>query len=94
MSDGLSQIVSDNRLLGGEPIIRGTKTPVRAVVELWRLGVPPEEIPGHLPHIALDQVFEALSYYLRNQVEINRYIELNRVPEELVHPLVQQKAAA
>jgi uncharacterized protein (DUF433 family) len=40
----------------------GTRTPVRAVVELWRLGVAPEEIPSHLPHLTLAQVFDALSY--------------------------------
>ena len=89
-----SEIVSDEALLEGEPVVQGTKTPVRAVVELWRMGVSPEEIPSHLPHIALDQVFEALTFYLRNQGEIAHYIELNRVPDPLVHPLVQQKLAA
>lgn len=32
-------IVRDERILGGEPIIEGTRTPVRAVAELWRLGL-------------------------------------------------------
>lgn len=41
-------IVRDTDILNGEPIIKGTRTPVRAVVELWRLGITPEEIPGHL----------------------------------------------
>jgi len=27
-------VVRDDRILGGEPIIKGTRTPVRAVVEL------------------------------------------------------------
>ena len=87
-------IVSDSSILAGEPAIRGTKTPVRAIVELWRMGIPPEEIPVHLPHITLAQVFDALSYYAENQVEINRYIEVNRVPEDLVHPAVRSKKAA
>ena len=52
-------IVRDDNILNGEPIIRGTRTPVRAIVELWRLGVIPEEIPAHLPH---------LTYINRNQV--------------------------
>jgi len=47
-----SYIVSNESLLGGEPVIRGTKTPVRAIVEMWRMGVPPDEIPMHLPHSA------------------------------------------
>ena len=28
-------IASDPEILGGEPIIEGTRTPVRAIVELW-----------------------------------------------------------
>ncbi len=82
-------IVSDKRLLDGEPVIQGTKTTVRAVVELWRLGILPEEIPNHLPHLQLAQVFDALSYYSDHQGEINRYIERNRVPDHLVHPAVR-----
>jgi len=84
-----SMVVSDSQLLGGEPVIESTKTPVRAIVELWRLGVRPEEIPTHLPHLNLAQVFGALSYYSDHQEEINRYIELNRVPDHLVHPAVK-----
>src|SRR3712207_2045323 len=38
-------IVTDDQILHGEPIIRGTRTPVRAIVELWRLGIAIEEIP-------------------------------------------------
>jgi uncharacterized protein (DUF433 family) len=53
-------IVRDDTILGGEPIVVGTRTPVRAVVELWRLGVTPEEISAHLPHLTLAQVFDAL----------------------------------
>jgi len=82
-------IVRDDAILGGEPIIRGTRTPVRAIVETWRMGVAPEEIPQGLPHITLAQVFDALSYYLDHQNEINNYIEHNRIPDELIDPLLQ-----
>jgi hypothetical protein len=41
-------IVRDDRILGGEPVIDGTRTPVRAIVEIWRLGVPPESVPQRL----------------------------------------------
>ena len=70
-------------ILSGEPIIAGTRTPVRAIVENWRLGIRPEEIPLHLPHLTLAQVFDALSFYLDNQGEINEYIELNHVPDRV-----------
>ena len=77
-------VVRDDRILGGEPIIKDTRTPVRAVVELWRLGYSPDEIPRELPHLTLAAVFDALSYYSDHQDEIQEYIERNRVPEELI----------
>jgi uncharacterized protein (DUF433 family) len=82
-------IVSDPEILGGEPIVAGTRTPVRAVVEIWRQGASPETIPVRLPHLTLAQVFDALSYYSDHQAEINDSIESNRIPEDLVDPLVK-----
>jgi len=82
-------IVTDSQILSGEPIIRGTRTPVRAIVEMWRQGIQPEAIPQHLPHLTLAQVFDALSYYSDNQDEINRHIARNHIPDELIDPLIQ-----
>jgi uncharacterized protein (DUF433 family) len=79
-------VVTDDQILSGEPIIKETRTPVRAVVELWRQGIAPEEIPDHLPHLRLAQVFDALSYYDDHTDEINAHIERNRVPDELLTP--------
>jgi uncharacterized protein (DUF433 family) len=84
---GHPYIVNDDQILGGEPIIRGTRTPVRAIVETWRLGVPAEEIPNALPHLTLAQVFDALSFYSDHQDEINAYIEQNRIPATQIDPL-------
>jgi len=84
-------IVNDDQILGGEPIICGTRTPVRAVVETWRLGVAAEEIPDRLPHLSLAQVFDALSYYSDHQDEINAYIERNRIPDDRIDPLVANR---
>ena len=77
-------VVTDEQILGGEPIIKGTRTPVRAIVELWRGGTLPEEIPSHLPYLTLAQVFDALSYYSDNPKEINSHIEANRIPSEFL----------
>ncbi len=67
-------------ILNGEPIITGTRTPVRAVVEHWKFGDAPEDIVRKLPHLRLAQVFDALSYYDDHRDEIERAIALNRVP--------------
>jgi uncharacterized protein (DUF433 family) len=81
-------IVRNDQILNGEPIIKETRTPVRAVVETWRLGIPPEKIPNGLPHLTLGQIFDALSYYSDHQNEINTYIEQNRISDDLIAPLV------
>jgi uncharacterized protein (DUF433 family) len=67
-------------ILNGEPIITGTRTPVRAVVEHWKFGAAPEEIVRELPHLRLAHVFDALGYYDDHRAEIERYIALNRIP--------------
>jgi uncharacterized protein (DUF433 family) len=82
-------VTRNSEILSGEPIMTGTRTSVRAIVGLWRLGIMPEEIPTHLPHLTLAQVFDALSFYLDHQAEINQYIERNQVPDDWAHPSVK-----
>lgn len=67
-------------VLSGEPVIKNTRTPVRAIVERWKFGETPEEIARNLPHLRLAQIFDALGYYDDHREEIEKYIELNRVP--------------
>ncbi len=86
---GHKYITKDERILGGEPIISGTRTPVRAIVELWRQGITPETIPTRLPHLTLAKVFDALSYYSDHQEEINVYIKNNQIPAHLIDPLLK-----
>lgn len=78
----ISGIASNPSIHGGEPILAGTSTPVRAIVELWNQGMPAEEIPAHLPHVELARVFEALHYYLGHRDEIDRYLAANRIPDQ------------
>ena len=72
-------------------MINETRVPVRAIVELWRVGVRPEEIPDHLPHIGLAQVFDALSFYAGHREQVDRFIEINRVQDEEVHPSIRRE---
>jgi uncharacterized protein (DUF433 family) len=67
-------------ILRGEPVIKGTRTPVRAIVEHWKFGDSPEEIARKLPHLRLAQIFAALGYYDDHRDEIEAYITRNRVP--------------
>lgn len=79
-------IVRDAQILGGEPIVKGTRTPVRAVVELWQMGIAPEEIVSHLPHLSVAQVFDALSFFSDHTDEIQKHIARNRIPAEFLPP--------
>lgn len=76
-------ITSVPNVQGGEPIIKGTRIPVRSIVLAWRRGVAPEEIPAMYSSIKLAEVFDALSYYSDNQDEINDYIAKHHIPAEL-----------
>jgi uncharacterized protein (DUF433 family) len=82
-------VVRDDEVLNGEPIIRGTRTPIRAIVETWRMGIAPEEIPKGMPHLTLGQIFGALTYYSDHREEINQYIEKNQISDDLIDPLVR-----
>lgn len=70
-------IVKTPGICGGEPIIRGTRTSVRAIVGYYRLGMTVEEILEGLPHLTPAQVYSALSYYHDNVAEIEREIANN-----------------
>jgi uncharacterized protein (DUF433 family) len=73
-------VESVQSILSGEPVIKNTRTPVRAIVERWKFGETAEEIARNLPHLRLAHVFDALSYYDDHRDEIEKYIEINRVP--------------
>jgi uncharacterized protein (DUF433 family) len=62
---------------GGQPVITGTRTPVRSIVFYHKLGEVPEEIAEKLPHLTLAQIYDALSYYYDHREEIDRDIEAN-----------------
>ena len=77
-----AQVVSDPAIHGGEPILAGTSTPVRAIAESWNQGMAAEEIPLHLSHLQLEQIFAGLYYYLAHRQEIDRFIAANHIPTE------------
>ena len=75
-------IIRDNDIPEGEPVVKDTRTPVRAIVEWWKFGASPDEILENLPHLTLSQVFDALSYYADHRDEIEKYIAENIVERD------------
>lgn len=76
-------IVRVASILGGEPIIRGTRVPVRAIALHYKAGETLDEILEAYPHLLSAAVVDAISYYLDHQEEIERFIEENR-PEQVI----------
>ena len=64
-------------VVGGEPVITGTRITVRAVVEYDRLYNNPERTLRALPRLSLLQIQDALGYYHDPPIEIERLIAEN-----------------
>lgn len=65
MPDEHPMITCTPGVQGGYPCIKGTRTPVRTIVELYRDIYPGdlEEIMRALPHLTREQIDAALRYY-------------------------------
>ncbi|WP_423225856.1 DUF433 domain-containing protein [Candidatus Amarolinea aalborgensis] len=79
-------------ICGGQPIIRGTRVPVKAIVGYHKLGLSAEEVATALPNLTLAQIHETLSYYYDHVDEIEQDIRENQL-ERLVERYGLQVAA-
>lgn len=70
-------IVMAKGVVGGEPIIRGTRIAVRDIVVRMNQGQTPAAIVEELEHLTLAQVHDALSYYYDHQTLIDEAISIN-----------------
>ena len=69
-------VIHDPKIQGGEPIIRGTRFPVRSVVfYVIKEGMLPEELTREFPQLSLSSIYDALSYYYDNKEEIENLLE-------------------
>lgn len=63
----------------GRPTIRGTGVSVQTIVEQTKLGRSPQQIVEDFDSVlTLAQVYDALSYYLEHEPEIEQDIAQNR----------------
>ncbi len=71
-------IVSQADYCGGSPVIKGTKFPVRSVVNyVLRQGLSPEELVGEFSHLNLAQVYDAISYYYDHKQGVDQDLQEN-----------------
>lgn len=94
-AEGHPHITRRSDISGGEPIIRGTRIPVRHIVERIRAGQSVDDILAALPHLTAAQIYDALAYYYDHQDEIDALMEESH-PERItaVHNLKVENVAA
>ena len=73
-----AHITQSQRILGGIPIVAGTRTPVRSIAGYYQMGMSADEILQSLPHLTLAKIHAALAYYFDHQREIDRDLSRSR----------------
>jgi uncharacterized protein (DUF433 family) len=68
------RIIRDPRVHGGEPVVRGTRVPVRAIVVAWRAEPDMATILDEYPRLTKADVSEALAYYDAHRDEMDERI--------------------
>ena len=64
------------KVCGGSPVVAGTRVRVVDVaLEYEYLNHSPDEIVNAHPHLKLEQVHDALSYYYENRAELHEKIK-------------------
>jgi uncharacterized protein (DUF433 family) len=58
----LKRVVSDPKVLGGEPCIRGTRIHVAIVLDSLAEGLTPAQIVDHYPPLSQEDVRAAVAY--------------------------------
>ena len=66
-------------ICGGRPTIKGTRISVQHIATLYKAGDMVEEILQAHPHLQAAAVYDAISYYLDHQPEIEQEIVNNRL---------------
>jgi len=78
----------DPKISGGSPIISGTRIRVIDIaIEYDRLGLTPDQIVDAHPHLNLESVHDALSYYYENRDSIDKVI---REKKQVVKRIAQK----
>ena len=52
----MHRITADPKILGGKPVIRGTRISVELILNLWGSGVTEHEILTDYPHISKEDI--------------------------------------
>ncbi len=62
----IERITANPQILGGKPIVQGTRLSVEFILELLASNVPEEEILEDYPHLTRDDIHACLKYAARS----------------------------
>lgn len=62
----MSQIIANPNILGGKPIIKGTRISVELILQLLASGLSEEEILEDYPHLTREDIHACLDYAARS----------------------------
>jgi uncharacterized protein (DUF433 family) len=62
--------------------ITDSRVSLASVVYAWRDGLSPESIKENFPVLTLEEVYGAITFYLANQEEIDKYLSLSEAEFE------------
>ncbi len=72
-------------ICGGRPTLKGSRISVRHLAQLYKAGDTVEEILQMYPYLLAAAVYDAISYYLDHQAEIEQEITDNRIGAVMEH---------
>jgi uncharacterized protein (DUF433 family) len=73
----MKKIVSNPAILGGKPIIKGTRLSVDFILQLLASGTSYDEILGDYPHITFEDIQACLEFAARS-LKNDIYLEVER----------------
>jgi uncharacterized protein (DUF433 family) len=66
-------------ILGGKPVIKGTRLAIWQIAERLRLGDTPDDLLSDYPYIPAAALYDAISYYFDHRAAIESQIAENRL---------------
>jgi uncharacterized protein (DUF433 family) len=77
------------KICNGSPVIKGTRMRIVDIaIEYEYLNHTPDEIINAHPHLKLQQIHDALSYYYENRAELDKKI---REDKQFIQKLIQSQ---
>ena len=78
----------NTKISKGSPVITGTRIRVIDIaIEYDRLGLTPDQIIDAHPHLTLEAIHDALSYYYENRIMMDKEIKIKK---DMIRKLAQK----